>query len=311
MKRRAQHASRRKGFVLPMVIAVGMILTFVVVALLQRINTQTLLQRKQQQKYADHHAEKGMQEAISAWLTSAASGNLDEALDEQGRAFTLSVARGQTVTVGFEESQGQLLADFAGLGQEELLDAASAVDELERIAGAKRALQLIRKEGPLGVSLRTADRAVLEAVVKAVLPGDKTGAMLSECLAIQQQLRSRSPSSAGTAPRTNTRTPASSDARAAATSTQPETIGQEARRLLDEAMGRVNVSARDRERLSKMFSTAPSLYKVWAVAESQGQPSVRYEGMALIRQGGRSGGGNSNQVQRSSAFLSWTRIEEP
>ena len=101
------------------------------------------------------------------------------------------------------------------------------------------------------------------------------------------------------------------DARAAATSTQPETIGQEARRLLDEAMGRVNVSARDRERLSKMFSTAPSLYKVWAVAESQGQPSVRYEGMALIRQGGRSGGGNSNQVQRSSAFLSWTRIEEP
>lgn len=313
MSRSISNSRLRRAFVLPMVIAVGMILTFVVVALMQRISSQTLLQRKAQQRYVDHHAEKGMQEAISAWMTGAGNASIDDAVDGSGKAFTLSVSRGQTVTVGFEESQGQLLADFGGLSQEDLLDAASAVDELQRIAGDNRAWQLIRREGPLGVSLRSADRMVIEAVLKAVLPPDKVGSMLAECLAIQEQLRNRGSASGATTSRPVRENFVPSGQGQSGTfvpETAPESAGQEARRLLDDSMGKVGLSARDRERLSKMFSTAPSLYKVWAVAESTGQPSVRYEGLALVRSGGRAMGASS-QLQRSSAFISWQRIETP
>jgi hypothetical protein len=290
-----------------MVIAVGMILTLLVVALLERISAQTLLQRRAQQRYVDHHAEKGMQEAIGAWMTGAANANIDDALDEQGRAFTLSVQQGQTVTVGFEESQGQLLADFAGLSQDELLDAAGAVDELERIAGKQRALTLVRREGPLGVSLRSADRMVIEAVVRAVLPADKAGPMISECMSIQDQLRALARAPRPTAPAAGASGRGAGQGNQGGQGTAPTSLGQEARRLLDEAVARVGVAPGDRERLSRMFSSAPTLYKVWAVAESRGQPPVRYEGLALVRQSSR--GAMSGQVQRSSAFLSWTRVE--
>ncbi len=286
-----------------MVIALGMILTLLVVALLERISAQTLLQRKAQQRYVDHHAEKGMQEAIGAWLTGAGNANIEEVLDEQGRAFTLRVAQGQQVTVGFAESQGQLLAEFVGLNQDELLDAAAAVDELERLVGKQRAMGMLRREGPLGVSLRSADRAVIEAVLKAVLPADKAGPMLGECLTIQEQLRTfaSTPRPAATSGPTSG---------AGATGQQGrQTVGQEARRLLDDAMARVGVAPGDRERLQRMFTSAPVLYKVWAVAESRGQPPVRYEGLAMVRQGSRPAMGG--QVQRAGAFISWTRVEEP
>ncbi len=262
---------RRRAFALPLVIAVIIIATILVTAVLTRHTGQSLLTQRHIDRYAEHHAFKGLEEAVSAWITGNASGPVRDAIDVEGHAFDIELNGGQLLKVYFEDAQGAVLSRFSGLSDQDLDDAASAVEALRQTAHS-RAPDYIRKEGPLAVSVPSAPREVLHAVCLAVLSPTDADSLLTELLSLQNS----------------------------------DDVSAES---LNGAYESANIQPEDRARLARLLTAEPVLYRVWVEAWSPHalQPDVTYKGLCLTG-GGRGAGRTPTTVTRNSAFLTWERV---
>lgn len=245
--------------------------TTLMAALLSRYGNQILTVQRQVEGYQNHHASKGIQECVSAWMVAGTGQSMRDMLDREGRAFTLELDGGARMEVFFREAQDTLLAEFAGLSRNELHLAAGSVDRLREIAGG-RAAGMIRKEGPLQVSVVSAPREVLEAIAQSVA-GDTSGSeVASELLRLRNEPKP---------------TPA---------------------RLL-EALTNTKVSPSERTELLAMLTVDPVLWKVRARVRTPDGRVALYEGLALVQTAAARARAATTGVQRSSAFLAWGPIE--
>jgi hypothetical protein len=264
-------ARAHAAFALPLVIAIIVLASILVTAILTRHSGAAMLAQRHFTSYAEHHAFKGLEEGITAWINNNSGTPLMDALDDDGQAFTMELPGGNALVVYFEDGQGLALGQFSGLADGDLEDAASVIDELRKGAG-NRAPSFVRREGPLAISLLSAPRDVLDAGFRAVVSGTTADSLTREVLSLRSG-------------------------------------GELTQESFGEAMNRASVPTEDRYRLSRLFTTEPTLYTVWVESWSaQGrQPDVTYKALCLA--GGRTSATRSaTGVVRNSAFLSWERV---
>jgi hypothetical protein len=262
-------AARHRGFALPLVIAVIVIASILIAAILTRHTGQSLLTQRHVDKYREHHAFKGLEEAVTAWVN--ATGSVSDALAEDGHAFDIELPSHEVLRVYFEDAQGTVLGRFSGLADQDLDDAAAAVDHLRRAAG-QQAPQLVRKEGPLAVSIAAAPPEVLHAVARTLVSPVNASTLADELGRMQENW-----------------------------DVTPESLSA--------AMDAANVPQEDRARAVRLLTTEPVLYRVWveAWAPTGDEPLVTYKGLCLTGSG-RGAARTATSVTRNSAFLSWERV---
>lgn len=173
--------ARRRGFVMPMVLLLSMVVAIVAALLLERMATQDLVVRRQVHNYRMHHFERGVREVVGAWIASLNQQPLDKMLEEDGHALDLKLPDGSIAAVYLFEGQGSLLARPDGLTEVQREDGAAVVRELWRITGGEPAPEYFRPVGPLAVSAKSAPDEVLLAIGAAVA-GEGGGARFAEAL---------------------------------------------------------------------------------------------------------------------------------
>lgn len=271
MKQRAKTGwpGSRRGFALPLVVLLTVIAGILLAALLERFGTQQTFAQRQLEQYRDHHIARGLQEAMQAWVNSVdtQTQSLKASLGERGKAFDLELD-GQRVTVYLQDGQGTALAEFAGLSPDEMGTAAEVLDQL-RQQDSREARQLIRREGPLAVSVRAADERVLTAVARACSSSARAPRVVAELMRVRDE--------------------------------EEFTIA-----TMAEAFTRAGVEGEERVKLMQMLVTEPTLYRGVAEAPRAGGGVIRYTFNVLIPSGAnraRMSGG----VTRPMAVMDWQR----
>ncbi len=265
-----QHTQSR-AFALPLVLAVIVIASILVAAVLTRHTGQSALTQRSIDRYKEHHAFKGVEEAVSSWLTRTT--RITDAIDydNDGHAFDIELPSGERLSVYFEDAQGEVLGRFSGLADTDLDDAATTVDNLRRTAH-NDAPRFLRTEGPMAISIASAEPQVLRAACLTLLSPVNASALADELEAMQHN-------------------------------------GDVTPESLNAALDSANVPQEDRARAARLLTTEPVLFRVWVDALPKGsdQPSVTYKGLCLAS-GGRGGARTATTVTRNSAFLSWERV---
>lgn len=166
---RGRPTSARRGFALPVVIALMLVVGVVSAIFLDRAATDRLNAQRQLVAYRTHHTALGVREVLSAWLTPLKGPGVASKLDpETGKALDLELSGGGTVSVFFGDGQGAALADLTKLTVDQATDGQEVLDELAAIAKGRPNPAWLRNTGPLKVSLVSAPEEVLLAVARAV-----------------------------------------------------------------------------------------------------------------------------------------------
>jgi hypothetical protein len=256
-----------------MVLILVLVSGVVLAVMLERQSMQSLTIQRELDSYQFHHISRGMQEAIEAWIRSNGNSDIAQALDNDGKAFDLEVEGGAVVHIFFYEGQGTVLADFAGLSGDVLDTAREVLMHLRENVGNAKAMDLVRRDGPVSVSVNTATDEVLRAVIGTVL--DRVG--------------------------TDTLIQAIKKARV-----DQLIDAQGLNNLYDIA----DVAADVRPRVSGLLTAQPVVWQVVAEAPAPvGSKSgpIRYGGLALIA-GANVTRDKSGSLQRNSSIVSWENL---
>ncbi len=273
-----------RAFALPLVLAIVILGTFIMMAVLERYSGQRLIIEKQLDAYQDHHISRGVREAVDAWAGAASAGapqrpatgeqpavkTIQDYLGPEGHAFDLAPKDGAPVSVYMHEAQGTLLADFSGLSGQELQAAAGALAALEEVAPSTiNPTKYTRKEGPLAVSVRSATPTVLSAICRSALGPTKGREFAEELIRVRQQ---------------------------------PDFDATK----LNEAYQRTGVNGEDAAKLQMLLTASPGLWLVVAEMDGSNNSIVRYRGLTTVR--GSMAARNRQNGNRPGQFLSWERV---
>jgi type II secretory pathway component PulK len=263
----------RRGFALPMVLLLVLIAGIVVSAMLQRHVTQVMTTQREALQYTFHHASKGAQEAIEAWLRqSGATRNMQEAVEADGHAFDLTID-GMTVKVSLFDAQDGVLIELAGLSGTLREAGLNIIDELRTAEGAG-AVRFTRREGPLAVSVNSAPREVLLAAVNAITDGVGSDSLVAEVLHAREE----------------------------------GTITQQ---TLNEVYTQADVEPEIRNKLGTVLTAQTTLWRVVAEAQDSsavytGRPNRRFCGLVMLTGTvGASPRDRAAALQRNSLIISW------
>jgi hypothetical protein len=271
--------ARRRGFALPLVILLALVGGIMVAVMIDRQVAQALTTQRQYESYQFAHATRGVGEAIDAWIRSNQGKPIADALDVDGWAFDLAAQGGGAVKVFLFDGQGLALADLSGL-RGEVADSGFEILRALRELHPAEASRLIRREGPLAVSVNAAPPQVLEAVVDSVLVGQGTRDVVAEIAAQRGGTR---------------------------------VIDDE---KLARIIGDSTAPAELKSRLSGLLTASPILWRVEAQAFSRatGTRGPRYRAWAVIsRVPQRAAAGTADRgssVQRTVSVFGWERLED-
>jgi hypothetical protein len=264
-----------------MVLILVLVSGIILAVMLERQSVQALTVQREMETYRFHHISRGVQEAVEAWIRSNSSNDIAGALEQDGHAFDLQVEGGKsgsdTVHIYFLEAQGEALADFTGLSGDALDSARTVIEHLKQEQGAD-AQYLIRREGPVAVSVNSAPEEVLHAVLGSVLDMQQTNSLIDEIK------RSRGDG----------------------VQIDPQALNG----MLDNAL----VDATARPKLQGLITAQPVLWQIVAEAAPPAgvypaPPPVRYGGLAIIA-GPAGARDKSNTLQRNSSFVSWENLSD-
>jgi hypothetical protein len=153
-----------RGFVMPVVILLTLVVGFMSAVLLQRISTQDLSVRRELEAYRSKHFERGVREVVGEWTTSLIGQPLASMVDEEGHALDLQLPDGSVASVFIFDGQGAVLAEPQGLTDEQRHDGAGIIRALHVISGGHPSPSWFRPVGPLRVSAMGAPEEVLRAI---------------------------------------------------------------------------------------------------------------------------------------------------
>jgi hypothetical protein len=176
-------AQAQRGYAMVTVLLLAMVAGLVSAVLMDRISTQDLTVRRQIHNYRMHHFERGVREAVSAWIATLYQQPIQKMLGEDGHAFDLELPDGSVAAVYLSDGQGTILAKPEGLTPEQREVGAVMVRELWAITGGKPPEEWFRPVGPLAVSINSAPEELLRAAGRAsgdARAGDKLARLLLE-----------------------------------------------------------------------------------------------------------------------------------
>lgn len=173
----------RRGYALPLVFLLSLVVAMVLSLAIERNTAKVHNVQRQLDSYREHHAAKGLQEAISAWLTRQNARSITEALEADGHALDLILPDRTIVAVYLRDGQGTILDPLA----------ASASD-YEQAVSLRQRLQLLCRDssvpyegferplGPFAVSVNSADPLVIQAVAEELVGIDRAREMVNKIL---------------------------------------------------------------------------------------------------------------------------------
>jgi hypothetical protein len=269
-----------RAFALPMVLILVLVSGIILAVMFERQAAQALTVERELETYRFHHISRGVQEAVEAWIRNNSNSDIAGALDIDGHAFDLQVegaqpGRGGMVHIYFYEAQDKVLADFSGLSGD-ALDAAGGVLIRLRDEQGSKALNFVRREGPVPISVNTAPDEVLHAALGSVLDLNQTNSLIGEIRSARKE---------GTL------------------------IDSQA---LTGLLNNAGVDAQTLPKVQGLITAQPVLWQVVAEADPPAgvypvpQP-VRYGGTAIIN--GQAGNKNAS-LQRNSSFVSWEKLPD-
>ena len=168
----------RRGFILPVVILLVIVLGATATVMLQRHVARSKTVERQLRAYQEHHGSRSIQAVIEAWLKTptAQPRGIEQMLEPNGLALTIDPGDGTTIEVYLFRGQDTLLARPSAVREQDRGDATLAVQILQGLVGTGEDYRLrTRAVGPQAVDVNTASPEVLTAIVQAVL-GDSLGA---------------------------------------------------------------------------------------------------------------------------------------
>lgn len=158
----------RRGFALPMVILLAMVVGIMSTVMLERETTQRLSADRMIASYREHHTARGAREVVGAWLVSLAGQPLERMIAPDGRVLDIRRPGGSVVRVYMVDGQGSVLTDLTGVAGEDLALARAVRDRLAETSRGRPESQWVRRVGPLKISAGGAPEPVLEAAAFAV-----------------------------------------------------------------------------------------------------------------------------------------------
>lgn len=288
---RAARASRpggaaRGGFVLPLVLLVGIVLAVLMTVMIERFTAQAATVRLSLTQYESHHLGKGAAELIDEWMREVSRtgrGALRERLADDGLALEVNLPGGLSATSHGDEVMRLYLKDVQTsllqssgdqpLSLREALERAQT--ELEATYGVGGAKQYLRSQGPAAVSVLTASETVLTALVNGVTQQNGTAAVVAALLAARED-------------------------------------GKVSQAEINEAIAAGGLDPQQRVLLAQLLTAEPSLWEVRAEVSDRetGRRLARYLGTTTLSIGraDRSARGNSPADFMSRSYVrDWRR----
>jgi hypothetical protein len=271
-----------RGFVLPVVILLVIIVGATASIMLQRHVARTKTVERQLRAYQEHHGARSLQAVIEAWLKTptAQARTIADMLEPDGLALTVDPGDGTTVNVYLFPGQDTLLSRITGVREQDREAAQLSVQILQGMVGTGAEYRLrTRPAGPQAVDVNTATPEVLTAIVQAVL-GDSLGADRYQTALVD-----------------------------AALSGEAITL-----QTLSNIATEASIEQDARTQLSRFLTIQPELWRFRI--DQYGSPMLgrpllsRYRGLLLLS-GTTSAGGNS--FEQPPPFLSWesVNLDEP
>lgn len=283
--------TRQRAFALPLVIVLALAASLAVVVLLERQSTATLTVRRQVDAYHSHHISFGMREMVSKWLRQF-RGAVEDNLDSNGRAFSLQLPGGNTVSVYIEDAQGLALSDptqFVGRRREIVEFMSGYIQTRSRPEDVDK---LLRPVGPEKICVTTAPRDVLVALASAIVSEGEVPVVVQalESIASGRDNTNGGGTTLGT-------DPAGVDGASGASSTRIARNGTNA------ALADLNISEDAKRELIQMTTTRPVLYRVVCVEEDSRGPLWRAGGFMEI-----DSTSSSDVFDQGGPFLTWEQL---
>lgn len=156
---------QRRGYALPLVFLLSMVVAFSLTLFIERNAAKTRNVQRQLAAYQSHHMSKGLQEAISAWLSTQNARTVADALGEGGHAVDIAMPDRSVLSVFLRDGQGTLLEPLSASSTDytDILSIRQRLDLFCRTEQLK-VEEYVRPIGPSAVSALSADRVVLRAV---------------------------------------------------------------------------------------------------------------------------------------------------
>lgn len=151
-------APSRRGFVLPLVILIGVLAAVTVAVSLQRLSVQQGMVQRQINAYHRHHDMLGAKAVIRFWVTKQQ--DLSKVASETRPAHRFSLPGGMRVTVYISDGQGSAKGDF---DDETSPERRRQFEQFFYRLPAGRS-DLVRRTGPPEISVNSAPREVLAAL---------------------------------------------------------------------------------------------------------------------------------------------------
>lgn len=269
------HPKARRAFALPMVVLVMVVVGMTISVALSRFSAQSKVVERQIRAYHEHHAGRGLQEAIGAWLRMQNGRDLFDVLDPStGHAMDIELDDGSIVSVYLRDGQGTALSNLTGRTENEISDGAAVLRQLALNVSQKQYLDMTRAFGPLAISAASADELLVTNVCDAIMEGN--GSTLADGILETRQQNGR------------------------LTRVDMTTISTNA-----------GLSGEQRAMVQRLFATDIELWAVVVEVRAgsgamRGRLVSRYGGITRIRL--NSGRRNNSNLMELGAFLTWKDI---
>ncbi len=262
----------RRGFAMPMVLALVVIVGMMSAVMLERQGAQRLITQRQLAWYQEHHGRLGLQEAVEVWIKSLPSNvDLQEVLPADGHFLDLKLRGGTTAVITFGEQQHAVLTDLAAVDAT-LLEAAAAIAAAvaQTYGQAGPPEDGLRTVGPAQFSTHTTSQELIALAIEAVTGDRDTGEAFALSIANDREANG----------------------------------GRSTAGAVGMAMADASVEAGHRAVIARLFTVRPTLY--YATVELRdstiGPPQARYGGYFSIATNR-----DPSSAERS-AFLTWDNL---
>ncbi len=271
------NAGPRRGFVLPIVILLMLVVGLAATVMLSRADAQARAVNRQITATRVHHASRGIQQAIESWLSQVGGREMGQIIDADGFALALEPGDGTELRIYVFPGQGSLVKE----PQERLRAStrralARVVESLEDEHGEDGAERFFREAGPWQVSFADAHDEVIRAVARAAAPAEAAGDLAG---ALLEARRSDDPPS---------------------------------RNWINSAINEADLEPDVQRELNTLFTFRPVLYEVVIDVRGAGAAAgqgllARYRSLAELRVNRSSA--SQDPYEAAPPFLTWRRVE--
>jgi hypothetical protein len=172
----------RRGFALPLVILLALVVGIMAAVMLDRQSAQSLTVQRELNQYRDHHFSSGVREVVGQWTDQLSGQPIDKLVQDDGHILDIQLADGGFMSVYMFDGQGSALTDPTGLIDQDRTDAQGILEALAPLVGDSPPASLFRTVGPVKISAMTAAPEVLEAVANYAAGSGRVGRRFSESI---------------------------------------------------------------------------------------------------------------------------------